>query len=113
MVQLPWRVCVFVARVKSKSFVLHKSAGSSGDVRTNRAALCCSWLERGKNRSEGYREGKRERRTAAVRPPSHTCHTGSERRPLFPGYTSSNTAPGRNEGRTSAARVRQTDRRPD
>lgn len=55
-------------------------------------------------------ERKGESRTAAVRPPSHTCHTGSERWPLFPGYTSSNTVPSRIRGRTSAARVRPTGR---
>lgn len=53
-------VCVCVARVKSESFVLHKSADSGGDVRTNRAALCCSWPERGRNGREGYRERERE-----------------------------------------------------
>lgn len=50
------------------------------------------------------RERKGESRTAAVRPPSHTCHTGSKRWPLFPGYPSSNTVPSRIRGRTSAAR---------
>lgn len=100
-------VCVCVARVKSKSFVVHKSADIGSDVRTNRAALCCSWPERGRNRREDYREG-RESRTAAVRTPSHTCHTGSEHWPLFPGYTSSNTAQSRDGGGTSAVREKQT-----
>lgn len=102
-------LCVYVARVKSKSFVLHKSAGSSGDVRTERLSAAAG----SKEGETGERNTERERecRTAAVRPPSHTCHTGSERWPLFPGYTSSNTAPGGNGRRTSV--VRETDGQPD
>lgn len=55
-------VCAYmrVARVKSKSFVPHKSADSGGDVRTNRASLCCSWPERERNRREEHREERRE-----------------------------------------------------
>ena len=68
------RACVCVARVKSKSFVLHKSAGSNGDVRTNRAALCCSWLERGRNRREEYREGKREQDSSCQASIAHLSH---------------------------------------
>lgn len=49
-----------VARVKSKSFVPHKSADRGGDVRTNRASLCCSWPERERNRREEHREERRE-----------------------------------------------------
>lgn len=53
-------MCIYVcvARVKSKSFVPHKSAGSSSgsDVRTNRAAL---WLQlAGRREKQEYREGK-------------------------------------------------------
>lgn len=101
-------IYVCVARVKSKSFVVHKSADSGGDVRTNRAPLLqLAWMKEAGER-KGERKG--ESRTAAVRPPSCTCHTGSERWPLFPGYTSSNTVPGRIRGRTSAARERPTGR---
>lgn len=67
-------VCVHVARVKSKSFVLHKTAGSSGDVRTNSAALCCSWLERGRNRREEYREGRREQDSSCQASIAHLSH---------------------------------------
>ncbi len=69
-------VCMYmrVARVKSKSFVLHKSAGSSSDVRTNRAALCCSWLGRGRNRREEYREGKREQDSSCQASIAHLSH---------------------------------------
>lgn len=69
-------VCVYVcvARVNSKSFVLHKSAGNSGDVRTNRAALCCSWLQRGRNRREEYREGKREQDSSCQASIAHLSH---------------------------------------
>lgn len=67
-------VCADVARVKSKSFVLHKSAGNGGDVRTNRAALCCSWLERGRSRREGYRDGNREQDSSCQASVAHLSH---------------------------------------
>lgn len=102
-------IYVWVARVKSKSFVVHKSADSGGDARTNRASSVAAGLNE-REIGERNTERKRESRTAAVWPPSHTCHTGSERWPLFPGYTSSNTVPSRIRGMTSAARERATGR---
>lgn len=64
----------YVARVKSKSFVLHKFAGSGSDVRTNRAALGCSWLKRGRNHREEYGEGERERDGSCQASVAHLSH---------------------------------------
>lgn len=60
---LRWRkawcvhIYVCVARVRSKSFVVHKSADSGGDVRTNRASLLqLAWTREKQER--GTRRGK-------------------------------------------------------
>lgn len=83
MLQLPWCVCacvcVHVARVKSKSFVLHKSAGSSSssssDVRTNRAALCCSWLQReGETGERDTERGRAEPDSSCQASIAHLSH---------------------------------------